>query len=154
MRVLIAVLFALSACGGGGSDTAEVAFEALKTAAGNRDWGAMYDLIRPSERRQGEDNLRRQREILKNDEETLQKIAKNYGVDRDTFLKMSFRDVFIHRMKSENSAETVRMFAESKIIGRHVKGDRCMLRIQFGDRKQELHFIRENGKWYWSGIGK
>jgi hypothetical protein len=155
--VLLGVL--LCSCGQavGRADTPEALFETVRNAAINKDWNAMIDCIQPAQVQQMEKQFESQKKEWAKDEIALNGAAYGLGVKPDELMKMTPREMLIAQTKkgmAETADKDIQEAKESKIIGKEeIDANTCRLKVQTPSRTEFFKTVKENGRWYWAGVG-
>ena len=153
------LLFATGAFGGGPHGSPKAVFEASRDAFLAADWGRIWDLTAPSLRAEAERKFSSQKLQLEHDPEKKKGMLATIGVPPGEFQRMSARDLFVRMMQKGFSAgggfggEMARLrsqMADADVESVVISGDRAVVRVSYGGRKDQLRMVRENGDWYLS----
>jgi hypothetical protein len=145
MMILLVLGVMFGACGGAASPP-EAAFESLKSAAVSQDWGAIYDLMAPSEVAKAEKDW----EDAKKSPQMSRAIAEELKLSVAEFKGMSYRDTFVKMVEIQKSTEEI---SASELVETTVDGARATLKIKSAKGVESLRLVKEDGKWYVTGMG-
>jgi hypothetical protein len=145
MMILLVLGVMFGACGGGGASTPEAAFESLKSAALNKDGGALYDMMAPSEVARAE----KEWEDAKNSADRSTGMAQMLGVSVEELKAMSFRDMFVRMADKQESTEEISL----ELVETTVDGDKATLKIKSTKGVDSVSLVKEDGKWYLASVG-
>lgn len=137
-------------------DTPEQTFEQVKKAATEKNFGALFDALAPSDRQELDKNWEQQKKAIAGNEELLQQFSQQLGVTPDELKKMTMKDAMLRMAPKAAEREPAafdrefRKYKEGTIAEKKIDGDTCLLKVKVKDETVDVELAREGGKWYLS----